>query len=125
MGKDAGYVDSPFWILVFKDRTNGPGVDIIGKYPARSHEDMPPETEFANSFEDAQLDVERREKNAKKRRTMLMWRNAVAHTWETRPIDEIHKLIDRQPKIQEAIINAEGGRVNFWIIFTYIRAKVI
>ena len=74
---------------------------------------MPPETEFANSFEDAQLDVERREKNAKKRLTMLMWRNAVAHTWETRPIDEIHKLIDRQPKIQEAIINAEGGRVNF------------
>ena len=74
---------------------------------------MPPETEFANSFEDAQLDVERREQNAKKRQTMLMWINAVAHTWETRPIGEIHKLIDRQPKIQEAIINAEGGRVNF------------
>ena len=63
-----------------KDRSNGPGVDVIGKYPARSHEDMPPETEFANSFEDAQLNVERREKNSRKRRTMLMWRNAVEHT---------------------------------------------
>ena len=74
---------------------------------------MPCETEFANSFEDAQFDVERREQNAKKRRTMLMWRNAVEHTWETRPINEIRKLIDRQPKIQQAIIDAEGGRVNF------------
>ena len=77
---------------------------------------MPCETESANSFEEAQLDVERREQNAKKRRTMLMWRNAIEHTWETRPMSEIHKLIERQPKIQQAIIDAEGGRVNFWII---------
>ena len=74
---------------------------------------MPPETEFANSFEDVQPDVERRETNARKRRTMLMWRNAVEHTWKTRPLNEIRKLIERQPKIQEAIIAAEGGRVNF------------
>ena len=60
-----------------------------------------------------QLDVERREKNAKKRRTILMWRNAVEHTWDTRSMNEIRKLIDRQPKIQQAIIDAEGGRVNF------------
>ena len=100
-------------ICEHEDRINGPGKDVEGKYPARSHEDMPCETEFANSFEDAQLDVERREKNANKRRTMQMWRNAVEHTWETRPMSEIHKLIERQPKIQQAIIDAEGGRVNF------------
>ena len=32
---------------------------------------MPNETEFANSHEEAQLDVERREKNIKHRRTMI------------------------------------------------------
>ena len=48
--------------LCCEDRTHGPGEDIEGKYPARSDDCMPPETEFANSFEDAQLDVERREK---------------------------------------------------------------
>ena len=96
-----------------KDRTRGPGKDLEGKYPPRSHESMPCETEFANSFEDAQLDVERREKNANKRRTMLMWRNVIEHTWETRPMSEIHKLIDRQPKIQKANVEAEGDRVNF------------
>ena len=83
---------------------------IEGKYPPRSHDCMPPETEFANAFEDAQIDVERREKNANKRRTMQMWRNAVEHTWETRPMSEIHKLIDRQPKIMHSIIECEGER---------------
>ena len=71
------------------------------------------EIEFANLFEGAQLDVERREKNSNKRRTMLMWRNAIEHTWKTRPMSEIHKLIDRQPKIQKAIVEAKGDRVNF------------
>ena len=32
-------------------------------YPPRSHDCMPAETEFANAFEEAQLDVERRERN--------------------------------------------------------------
>mgnify|MGYP001156942967 CR=1 FL=1 len=91
-----------------EDRTQEPAKDVEGKYP-RIHECMPCETELANSFEDAQLDVERCEQNAKKRRTMLMWRNAVEHTWETRPINEIRKLIDRQPKIQQALIDAEGA----------------
>ena len=89
------------------------GRNIEGKYPARSHDCMPPETEFANSFEDAQLDVERREQNAKKRRTMSMWRNAVEHTWDTRPMSEIRKLIDRQPKVMQAIIDCEGGRTEY------------
>ena len=38
---------------------------------------MPDETEFAETFQDAQEDLERREKNAKKRRTMMMWKNAL------------------------------------------------
>ena len=97
----------------FEDRINGPGKNVKGKYPPRSHESMPCETEFANSFQDAQLDVERREKNAGKPRTMMMWRNAIEHTWDTRPIKEIRKLIDRQPKIQKAIIAANGARVPF------------
>ena len=63
LGKDVGYFrDGTEFSLCCKDRTHGPGEDVEGKYPARSHDCMPPETEFANSFEDAQLDVERREK---------------------------------------------------------------
>ena len=73
----------------------------------------PCETEFANSFVDAQLDVERGEKNANKRRTMIMWRNAVNHTWATRPISEVQKLITRQPKIMQAIIDGEGSRTRY------------
>ena len=99
--------------LEFEDRTQGPGKDVKGKYAPRSHESNPYETEFANSFQDAQLDVERREKNANKRRTMLMWRHAVEHTWETRPISEIQKLVDRQPKILQAIKDAKWGCVSF------------
>ena len=85
---------------------------VKGKYPPRSHEDMPCETEFANSVEDAQLDVERREKNFNKCWTMVMWCNVIEHTWESHPVSDIHKPIDRQPKIQQAIVDARGGRVN-------------
>ena len=62
--------------LQFEDRTQGPGKDGKGKYALQSHKSNRCETEFANSFQDAQLDVERHENNAKKRRTMLMWRHA-------------------------------------------------
>ena len=41
-------------------------------YPPRSHDCMPDETEFAETFQDAQEDLERREKNRNKRRTMMM-----------------------------------------------------
>ena len=53
-------------------------------YPPRSHDCMPDETEFAETFQDAQEDLERREKNAKKRRTMMMWKNALDESWENR-----------------------------------------
>ena len=76
----------------------------MAPYPPRSHDYMPNEAEFANTFEDAQLDVERREKSANKRRAMVMWRNAVNHIWSIRPMSEVHKLINRQPKIMQAIL---------------------
>ena len=74
---------------------------------------MPDETEFANVFYDAQIELERREKNANKKRTMMMWKNALQHTWNQRPIEEVRKLFDRQPMIMEAIISAEGERTPF------------
>ena len=113
MESDAGYsVLINMNALKYEDRLHGPGKDVEGKYPPRSHEDMPCETEFANSVEDAQLDVERREKNFNKCWTMVMWCNVIEHTWESHPVSDIHKPIDRQPKIQQAIVDARGGRVN-------------
>ena len=82
-------------------------------YPPRSHDCMPPETEFAESFEVSQVDLERREKNATNKRTMAMWKNALKHVWQTRPIEETQKLIDRMPKIMHAIIEAEGGKTTY------------
>ena len=74
---------------------------------------MPVETEFAGGFELAQEDVERREKNAGHKRTMHMWKNALNHVWNTRPIGETQKPIDRMPKIMEAIIEAKGQNIEF------------
>ena len=74
---------------------------------------MPDETEFANMYYNAQLDLERREKNANTQRTMVMWKNALQDAWDQRPIEEVRKLFDRQPMIMEAIISAEGERTPF------------
>ena len=60
---------------------------------------MPNETEFAETFQDAQEDLEHRDENAKKRRTMLMWKNALDEKLRTRPIEATRKMIDRLPKI--------------------------
>ena len=60
---------------------------------------MPGETEFADAFQDAQEDLERREKNRNKRRTMMMWKNALDNEREILPIEATRKIIDRQPKI--------------------------
>ena len=58
--------------LIYEDRgENG--------YPPRSHDCQPEETEFAQAFEEAQEDLERREKNANHKRTMHMWKNALEH----------------------------------------------
>ena len=82
-------------------------------YPPRSHHCMPDETEFANSQKEAQLDLERREANAHKSRTMLMWRNALNSTWNNHPIEEVQKLFDRQPMIMREIIANGGARTRY------------
>ena len=82
-------------------------------YPPRSHDCMPAETEFANAFKEAQLDLERREENRNQKRTMKMWRNAITTTWKNRPIEEIQKLINRQPMIMKKIIEVDGERTGY------------
>ena len=77
-------------------------------YPPRSHDCIPDETEFAETFQDAQEDLERREKNRNKRRTMMMWKDALDETWRNRPIEATRKIIDRQPKIMQAIREADS-----------------
>ena len=44
----------------------------------------------------------------------MMWNNALDHEWETRPIEATRKIIDCQPKIMRAIIEADGGRKPYW-----------
>ena len=58
-------------------------------YPLRSHDCQPEETEFAEDLELAQEDLERREKNAKHKRTVHMWKNTLEHVWNTRPIGSL------------------------------------
>ena len=79
-------------------------------YPPGSHDCQPAETEFALQFQAAQEDLERREKNRNQRRTMRMWKNALETCWNTFPIEETQKLIDRLPKIMQAIIYVNGGK---------------
>ena len=59
-------------IEIYPGRGKKPWDRAKNSYPPRSHDCMPDETEFAETFQDAQEDLERREKNAKKRRTMMM-----------------------------------------------------
>ena len=74
---------------------------------------MPDETEFAETFQDAQEDLEHQEKNQAKRRTMMMWKNALDERWRNRPIEATRKIIDRQPKIMWATIEADGARTSY------------
>ena len=102
------------WIEIYpksvkKLRKNG--------HPPRSHDCVPDETEFEDTFQDAQENLERREKNAKKRRIMMMWKNALAEQWRTRPIEATRKIIDCQHKIMWAIIEADGGRAPYWALY--------
>ena len=73
------------------------------------HECVQVETEFSESFELAQEDVERCQKNTGHKRTMHMWKNALGHVWKSMPIEETQQLIDRMPKIMEPILEAKGG----------------
>ena len=44
---------------------------------------------------------------------MAMWYNAIEKTWNSRPIEEVQKLIDRQPMVMRAIIEADGGQTPY------------
>ena len=57
--------------------------------------------------------MEKTEEHDGKRRTMAMWKNSLNHVWNTRSMEETQKLIDRQPKIMHAIIEAEGFRTPY------------
>ena len=94
------------WFLITEDREES-------GYPPRSHDCQPAATEFADDYELAQQDLERREENLKKKRTMLMWKNSLVHVWENRPIEATRKLIDWMPKIMKAIIDADGGKTSY------------
>lgn len=85
----------------------------VNGYPPRSHDCMPCETEFANCFEEAQLDVDRREKNRRQKRTMKMWKNAIPYTWENRGLVVLRKLINKQPKIMQTIIEHDGAQTTY------------
>ena len=44
---------------------------------------------------------------------MMMWKNALDDSWRTRPMEATRKIIDQQPKIMRAIIEADGGRTPY------------
>ena len=44
---------------------------------------------------------------------MHMWKNALEHVWNTRPIEPTQKLIDRMPKVMKAIIEAKEGKTKY------------
>ena len=78
-----------------------------------SHEFNPCETFFANAFGIAQEDLERREKNRNKTRTMAMWRNAIKKTFDDFDVKEIRKIINRQPMIAADVCENGGARTKF------------
>ena len=78
-----------------------------------THQYLACETEFAEAFQESQEDLERLKENAHKWRTMQMWKNALDEVWATRPIEATRKIIDRQPKIMKAIIDADGKPTRF------------
>ena len=43
----------------------------------------------------------------------MMWKNSAEDSWNNQLIQEVQKLIDRQPKVMRAIIEAEGGRTPY------------
>ena len=64
-------------IQVYQGSSKKPSDRAPNWYPPRSHDCMPAETKFANAFEEAQQDLERREKNRRYKRTMKMWRYSI------------------------------------------------
>ena len=83
-------------------------------YPPRSHDrSFSEETEFTEAFQQAQEDLERKEKDWRQKRTMMMWKNSVDLVWATGRIQATRAIINRQPKAMRAIIENEGGRTPY------------
>ena len=74
---------------------------------------MPGETEFAETFQDAHEDLERRQRNLNRRRNMMMSQNALDEQWRDRPIEVNRKIIYRHPEIMQSIIEAVGSRTPY------------
>ena len=80
-------------------------IQLTGQF--RSHDCQPAEIEFADSFEESQLDVERREKNSGKKKTMVIWKNVLKHFWELRPIE--HPMVTLRIPLLTDFPDIEGG----------------
>ena len=48
-----------------------------------------------------------------KRRSMQKWENAINVIWNCRTIEELHKIVNRQPMIMDAIIDLSGERISY------------
>ena len=44
---------------------------------------------------------------------MAMWHNAIQKTWNSESIEEVQKLIDRQPMIMRAMSETDEGRTPY------------
>ena len=101
-------------VKIYPDSEKKPWDRAIDAYPPQNHVCMLEETEFAETYQEAQTDLERREKNRNQKRTMMMWKNALDHTWRTRLIQATQRIIDGQPKVMRAFIEADGGRTSYY-----------
>ena len=82
-------------------------------YLPRSHDCMSYETVFANVFRLLQDDPERREVSNNCKRIMQMRRNALDKVFDENDIEKVSKIINRQPKVMESIIEVDRERTNF------------
>ena len=74
---------------------------------------MPDETKFAETFQDAHEDLERRQRKLNRRRNMMMSQNALDEQWRDRAIEANRKIIYRHPEIMQSIIEAVGSRTPY------------
>ena len=89
----------------YEDRNNKECVD--GPYSPHGHDCMPNDRICKLTWR-YPLRFRKWQKKPNETPTIVnMWRNDVNHIWSTRPMSKIHKLINRQPKIMQPIINCD------------------
>ena len=76
---------------------------------------QPQETESAQWFEEIQQDLESRGKKCQTQANKAHVEECVRAFWNTRKIEHTQNLIDRMPKVMEAIIEVEGRKSKYWI----------